>query len=246
MSIIIVTSDDVNRGPLLLVNADHPIKADGDVQLLPLDDDSGVVLDMKAALLLRQLLMTIRSGNRILPVSGYRSKSEQERIYNDSLRENGAEFTKKYVALPDCSEHQTGYAVDLSENTGNIDLLRPSFPYDGIYRDFRNLAAKYGFIERYIMDKEHLTGIAHEPWHFRYVGYPHAMIMRERGLCLEEYVDFVKSFKYKGDHLIFGQAEIFFADAECAAAGLDVPEDSTQISGNNVDGFIVTIRRQAV
>jgi D-alanyl-D-alanine dipeptidase/carboxypeptidase len=239
-----ISHEDIFTGPLLLVNAEHHLKADSPVRLVPLDGISGVFLEAKAATLLSQLMLTIRCGRRILPVSGFRSRNEQELIYVNSLRENGEAFTRKYVALPDCSEHQTGYAVDLAENTGNIDLLRPSFPYDGIYRDFRNLAAKFGFIERYGRDKEHLTGIAHEPWHFRYIGYPHSSIMRENGLCLEEYIDFIKSYPYNGDHLCFGQTELFFADADCAAAGLELPEDDMQISGNNVDGFIVTIWRQ--
>lgn len=236
--------EDVFKGPLLLVNAEHPIKADGHIRLLPLEDNSEVFLEAKAASLLTQLFRTIRCGKRILPVSGYRSRHEQELMYINSLRDNGETFTKKFVALPDCSEHQTGYAVDLAENTDNIDPIRPFFPDVGIYRDFRNLAAKYGFIERYGKDKERLTGIAHEPWHFRYIGYPHSLYMRENNLCLEEYIDLLKSHPYKGDHLHYGQIEIFYADADSAGAGLALPEDCTQISGNNVDGFIVTIWRQ--
>ena len=93
------------------------------------------------------------------------------------MAESGLAFTHKYVAYPGCSEHQTGLAIDLGKAAGHIDFIRPAFPYDGTCGAFRRAAAAYGFIERYQKGKESLTGIAREPWHFRYVGLPHAAIM---------------------------------------------------------------------
>ena len=81
------------------------------------------------------------------------------------------------MALPGCSEHQTGLAIDLGKAAGYIDFIRPAFPYDGVCGRFRRLAARYGFIERYQRGKEEVTGISAEPWHFRYVGAPHAQLM---------------------------------------------------------------------
>ena len=46
----------------------------------------------------------------------------------------------------------------------------------------------FGFILRYPKDKEEITGIIYEPWHYRYVGKKHAAIIMENGLCLEEYL----------------------------------------------------------
>ena len=46
---------------------------------------------------------------------------------------------------------------------------------------------KYGFILRYPADKTEITGYIYEPWHFRYVGEPHAEYMYKNDLCLEEY-----------------------------------------------------------
>ena len=48
--------------------------------------------------------------------------------------------------------------------------------------------AQYGFIVRYPKDKEDVTGIMYEPWHFRYVGVEAAEYIMENGLCLEEFV----------------------------------------------------------
>ena len=47
---------------------------------------------------------------------------------------------------------------------------------------------KYGFILRYPAEKEEITGIDYEPWHFRYVGKQAAKEMYEQDSCLEEYV----------------------------------------------------------
>ena len=41
---------------------------------------------------------------------------------------------------------------------------------------------------RYPKDKEDITGIGYEPWHFRYVGKAHAGAIYKDGLCLEEYL----------------------------------------------------------
>ena len=47
---------------------------------------------------------------------------------------------------------------------------------------------EYGFILRYPKDKEDITGISYEPWHYRYVGREDAAAIRDMGVCLEEYV----------------------------------------------------------
>ena len=142
------------------------------------------------AQLLSACIQKAGGQREIVPVSGWRSQQEQQRIWDDSMAEHGETFTRQYVALPGCSEHQTGLAIDLGKAAGYIDFIRPAFPYDGVCGRFRRLAARYGFIERYQRGKEEVTGISAEPWHFRYVGAPHAQLMETNGLCLEEYRDF--------------------------------------------------------
>ena len=46
----------------------------------------------------------------------------------------------------------------------------------------------FGFILRYPEDKTHITKIAYEPWHFRYVGVKHSKLIIENNLSLEEYI----------------------------------------------------------
>lgn len=175
---------------LMLINrASAPVEhaADERDQLLAVGG-TDVLLERHAAYALEQLMERIGGWREIVPVSGWRSGEEQRQIWEDSLQKNGMEFTGTYVAFPGHSEHESGLAIDLGLKKDVIDFIRPDFPCDGICGRFRALAPDYGFIERYPKGKEAVTHIGYEPWHFRYVGTPHARILTESGLALEEYV----------------------------------------------------------
>ena len=242
--------EQIYRGNLILVNASFPLKEGAAKDLVPVDPSiPDVRMKHDAADVLQLVLEKISADGDIVPVSGYRSSEEQTELYRESLRLNGKEFTEKYVALPDHSEHQTGLAIDLGLNCGEIDFIRPNFPYEGICEKFRREAPNYGFIERYKKGKEKITGIAHEPWHFRYVGYPHSNIMEDVDLSLEEYIDFLKN--YRDDrHLIYDGAdgvymEIFYVPAAEDETPISLQQAGVyRISGNNMDGFIVTVWRR--
>ena len=248
MNTIVLSRARIYSGKLLLVNADCPLRQAAAGGQIPADARTpAVLLQRDAAHVLRLIFEKISAGDAIVPVSGYRSAEEQTAIYADSMQRNGRDFTRKFVALPYHSEHQTGLAVDLGLRQEKLDFICPDFPATGICGTFRRLAPQYGFIERYPQGKERLTGIAYEPWHFRYVGYPHSEIMRENGLVLEEYMAFVKQYPRGGRHLLRCKAgrriEIFYAAADETEIAL--PENAAyQISGNNTDGFIVTLWRR--
>ncbi len=250
MKTIELEKEKIYCGNLLLVNAEHPLRDKSTHNLTSVDlRFPNILMKRDAANVLQLILEKISAGSSIVPVSGYRTSEEQKAIYDGSIKENGEAFTKKYVALPDHSEHQTGLAIDLGLNKKDIDFIRPDFPHEGICGKFRQAAPDYGFTLRYKKDKEEITGIAHEPWHFRYVGYPHSKIIEENGFSLEEYTDFIKAF---GDdrRLIYKQAfgtvtEIFYVPANDGKTSISVPENCVyQISGNNIDGFVVTIWRK--
>ena len=177
------------KGTLYLVNRAHPLPEEPSAEVLASvrSGQTEVRLHQRAKVMLDQLLAAVGSVGAIVPVSGYRPQTEQQAIWDDSMAENGEEFTRKFVARPGHSEHQTGLAIDLGLRGEEVDFIRPEFPYEGICQAFRARMARYGFIQRYPAGKERVTGIAHEPWHFRYVGTPHAQLMTERGLTLEEY-----------------------------------------------------------
>lgn len=240
------------KGSLILVNGDHGYR-EGEEDLVRFPGTE-ILLEKETAKRLHDLLSTLPEGELVL-VSGYRTFGEQVKIFEDSVKENGMEFTKKYVAKPGCSEHQTGLAVDLGEAAEDIDFICPSFPYEGVCQTFRERAADYGFIERYEKDKEEITGISAEQWHFRYVGRPHAWIIKEKGFALEEYIAYIRQFDDAGNPLHFryfgNEYEIYFRPDKGKGAfeaefksGNPVFDAGKQqhltISGNNVDGFIIT------
>lgn len=231
----------VGMGPLILVNAAHPLSDAQSPELVAAGQQfPGVLLERRAAGLLAACLQAVGSRGAIVPVSGWRSRTEQQAIWDGSLAEYGEAFTRSYVALPGCSEHETGLAIDLGQAMDHIDFLRPVFPYDGVCGAFRRLAARYGFIQRYRRDKEALTGIAEEPWHFRYVGAPHALLMEQNGLCLEEYSAFLQAAPQRCRLPGGGAAQVSYIPCGGEATTAALPDSCCQLSGDNDDGFILT------
>lgn len=250
MKTIELEREKIYHGALLLVNAHYPIQSCNEKGFIPADIRfPDILMKREAANVLQLIFEKISAGDSIVPVSGYRSAEEQTAIYANSLKDNGEEFTRRYVAVPNHSEHQTGLAIDLGVNKKNIDFIRPDFPYNGICQDFRKAAPDHGFIERYTKEKENITGISHEPWHFRYVGYPHSKIIEENGLSLEEYTEFIKTYRDNCRFVYreaFGtEVELYYVPANDNKTRIDIPEKCIyQISGNNIDGFIVTAWRK--
>ena len=122
--------------------------------------------------------------------SGYRTEQEQQQIYDESMAEyiekgysesDAKTETERWVAIPGTSEHQLGLGVDI-----NADGIN-SYGYE-VYNWLAQNAYRYGFIYRYPENKVAITGIANEPWHYRYVGVNAATEIYKRGICLEEYL----------------------------------------------------------
>lgn len=231
---------------MILVNREHGVREPTLAPLVPVGGQPGILLCSQAAAQLEALMAELGGWQDIVPVSGWRSFEEQQRIWDETLAESGPEFTRKYVAFPGHSEHQTGLAIDLALKQDSIDFICPEFPYAGICQEFRNRAAQFGFIERYPAGKESITGIGHEPWHFRYVGIPHAKLMSEEHLTLEEYIAFTKQFPHgsKPCTARVGGAAASVSYYAANAGANRFPELPMQkpyhISGNNVDGYIIT------
>lgn len=235
--------ENVRIGCLTLINPNHPLKNDPDRLEAVSVNFPDILLIPAANRALKSVLDKIEAGDRIVPISGYRSFEEQAEIYNSSLKDNGVEYTKSFVALPGASEHQTGLAIDLALNEGEIDFICPRFPYSGICQRFRETAPDYGFIERYKPEKRTITKIAGEEWHFRYVGLPHSNIITEKDLCLEEYIEYIKGFTYPDKPLLWGKYRVFYIPAESGEIRSDGFEKYS-VSGNNVDGFILTYEEE--
>ena len=248
MKTITLNHDAIYSGNLILVNAHYPCQDSiAEQTLLSVNPDNNKIrLDSEAVKHLVSLMDRINGWEQIAAVSGWRSMQEQTEIYTDSLKDNGRSFTEKFVAHPGHSEHQTGLAIDLALKQEHIDFICPDFPYTGICQTFRRDAISYGFIERYPENKESVTGIAHEPWHFRYVGVPHAEIMLRHSFVLEEYISFLKNYP-RGKTHYFHKIEdkciaVSYLEANRTAdTQLEIDDNIPySVSGNNIDGFIVT------
>jgi len=187
--------ESIDDWRILLVNADNPIPEGYSVELSNIDDTR--MFDSRAVDDLMKLIEDCRrmTGQPIWPQSTYRDRDTQEQLFNDEVRkyieegktrEEAEKLAIKRVARPGTSEHETGLAVDF--NYVNMEFEK-SKAFEWLVEN----SHKYGFVLRYPKDKESITGIEYEPWHFRYVGKEHAKVMKENNFCLEEYVEYLKS-----------------------------------------------------
>lgn len=138
----------------------------------------------------------------IRAVSGYRPYSYQSQLYNAKVNSFSNEYdletarikAAEVVAIPGTSEHQTGLALDVSslELLSTADPLVEEFKYTPEGQWLYNNSWKYGFVLRYLPEKKDITGIISEPWHFRYVGIPHAEYMTKNKISFEEYINEIK------------------------------------------------------
>lgn len=150
--------------------------------------------------------------------SARRTVAEQQKIMDDFTEKYGEAYAKKTVAQPGHSEHHTGLAVDLylivngKDVTENEDLVQ----YPQIWEKIHERLADYGFILRYLEDKEHVTGYGYEPWHIRYIDDEKtaAEIMGE-GVTLEGYLGTAVDTKVVID---YGTSEAFTLDELVEAA----------------------------
>ncbi len=104
-------------------------------------------------------------------------------------------------------------------------------------------AWKYGFILRYPKDKVRITGIQYEPWHFRYVGLPHSAVMYKNNLVLEEYLDMLKEKENITVEVEEEQYHIRYYRATRDTTVYIPEQGQTEISGDNMDGVIVTVKK---
>lgn len=120
--------------------------------------------------------------------SGYRSYDFQVTLYDSYVESQGVKTADMYSAKPGFSEHQTGLSVDLGGTTNPDCDVRDCFANTPEATWIANNAYKYGFIVRYLKDKQASTGYEYEPWHIRYVGKDLAKkIQAKHTVTLEEY-----------------------------------------------------------
>lgn len=150
-------------------------------------------LDERASNAAKEMFNAALNDNiNLIAISGYRSYSVQENLYNSRVEVKGIEKTRQYTAEPGASEHQTGLAIDIVCN--DYPYLDEGFENTDAFKWLVNNCYKYGFILRYQKGKEDITGYNYEPWHFRYIGNDDiAKDIMDRGICFEEFINELNS-----------------------------------------------------
>lgn len=123
-----------------------------------------------------------KEGIKLYGLSAYRSYVGQDKIFNDYVKNEGIEIAKLYAAKPGESEHQTGLAIDMTNESGYFKEDTKEAKW------LKKNAHKFGYIIRYPKGKEDITGINYEPWHIRYVGEEVANKIYNSNITLEEYI----------------------------------------------------------
>ena len=174
---------DISSWEYVLANAEHSIG-----EYTPeLGEIEGQKLDQRILEPMQQFVADARAeGLSVFMSSGYRGFEEQQYLFNRKVEQYGEEKAATIVSRPGTSEHQTGLACDITDEY--YELKDESLENTALYQWMSKHCQEYGFIVRYPKDKEEITGIIYEPWHFRYVGVEAATYMVEHNLCLEEFV----------------------------------------------------------
>lgn len=179
---------------LILVNPWHLLPENYEAELEYVE--YGHQMDACAAEHLRDMLEDCREeGYSPLICSSYRDRHKQEILFENDVRrfmyrgmteEEAREETARNVAVPGSSEHEAGLAVDIVYSRHQV--LDESQEQNDTQQWLMEHCQDYGFILRYPRDKQEITGITYEPWHYRYVGEEAANEIMDRGICLEEYL----------------------------------------------------------
>ncbi len=187
-----ITVDDWR---LVLVNHDNLLPKDFKIELSNIDKTRK--FDSRAIQYLFSMMRDMKKDGiyNFWVQSAYRDPEYQENLYNvkkqeyidSGLSEEEAEkLTNQTINKPWTSEHNLGLAVDFNYVDNDFEKTKA-------FEWLEENAEKYGFILRYKKEKEEITKIVYEPWHWRFVGEENAKEMNELDMCLEEYVE----YKYK-------------------------------------------------
>lgn len=178
---------------LTLVNSETKLPEDYRITLKSIDEYRE--FDSRAISYLNDMIKAMKSQGiqNIWVQSAYRSVEEQRKIYNNKVaeykrqgktEEEAKRLTEKVINKPGYSEHNLGLAVD-------FNYVNNDFENTKAFKWLKENAEDYGFIFRYPKEKENITKVTYEPWHWRYIGKENAKKMNELGLCLEEYIEYL-------------------------------------------------------
>lgn len=179
---------------LTLVNHDNKLPEDYELELANIDNLRK--FDSRAISELKEMIEAVRHAGitNIWVQSAYRDESLQEKLFNDKIaeymragktEEEARKLTLQVINEPQTSEHNLGLAVD-------FNYVNEEFDETKAFEWLQENAEDYGFILRYRKDKEDITKVDYEPWHWRYVGVENAKEINRLDMCLEEYVEYLQ------------------------------------------------------
>ena len=179
---------DVSKGYLMLVNRIYGLPDDYEVEdivKVPVKYAySGVKISNSILESIEEMIDDAKEeGYTFVLSDGYRSNSEQTKLYNRYKDAYGISETDKIVARPGHSEYETGISFNIVPYNKVYDNPKESDEYKWLYDN----AYKYGFIFRLPDDKIKLTGFDASTWRLRYVGKDAAKIIYDEKICFEEY-----------------------------------------------------------
>lgn len=175
-------AEEKSQWYLLLVNEWNAMPDDFDIETAEVE--GGYEVDARVKDALKEMLSDCReAGYSPQIISSFRTRSTQQWLYDHTAN-------KADTAIPGHSEHECGLAADIidSSSAGWSDPLIDAQEDLPAQKWLMEHCQDYGFILRYPKDKEDVTGIIYEPWHYRYVGKEHAVNIMSNGICLEEYL----------------------------------------------------------
>ena len=198
-----------NRDYLILVNGKHGYEFNGDYDralqndLIYVADCSGepTPLEKGANLALSMLQAKLHeNGTEIALYSGYRTKEDQQWVYDYYGKLKGWAETNT-VSKPGFSEHHTGLLLNIviwaDGGDGKMLWVTETAERQAEHPEFKivhETLADFGFIDRYPAGKETITGVSSEPYEIRFVGSSKiAHEIMDNNLCLEEYLENLES-----------------------------------------------------
>lgn len=194
-------NSNVDEWNLMLVNKNNSIPDNYQVKTKIVEGNHK--LDYRIIESAQRMLEDARKeGLNPIICSSFRSTEKQKALFNNKVNEykrqgyslNGAkEKASLWVAIPGTSEHEIGLALDIVSK--KYQILDEKQEKTNEQQWLIENCNKYGFVLRYPTDKKEITQINYEPWHYRYVGVENAKFMTEKGYCLEEYIEYLKSFE---------------------------------------------------
>lgn len=140
-------------------------------ELTPITTDGRIRMRKAAAAEFQRMQAAARAdGITIVPISGFRSLKDQDKVFFGLKQQRGQEATKRaeVSAPPGYSEHHTGYAIDIGDSKAPATNLNQNFEETAAFRWMQKNAPRYNFEISFPRNNE--QGVSYEPWHWRFIG----------------------------------------------------------------------------